>query len=460
VGASYSPARSGHWWLRPAGIVFSAYAVLLGIGTLLLLLPISKRGEGGATLLEAAFTATSVVCVTGLSVVDTATFWTGFGQIVIFLLCQIGGLGVMTLTSLALMRLSRRLGLRARASASTEVGGLDPGSVRSVVFAVGKVALIVQAVIASVLALRFYLHYGYGFGESAWFGVFHSASAFNNLGFALFSDNLMGYVSDWWIIVPITAGIIIGGLGLPVLLEVWTHRHSLYRRARRRRRRWTIHTRIMMIGTAALLLGGFGLFLLTEWTNDGTLGPLSVPGKILGAIGLSAFPRTGGFNSVDVTELRAESWFVTDLLMYIGAGPASTAGGLKITTLAVLAAIWLTEVRGNSETRMFDRTVTPAAQRGAIAVASAFTATILLATGVLLALTPYELSQVFTEVTSAMSTVGLSTGITASLDPAEQIVLMVLMFIGRLGPITFATALALNTHTVHYSLPEERPYIG
>lgn len=280
----------------------------------------------------------------------------------------------------------------------------------------------------------------------------------NNLGFALFSDNLMGFVSDWWIIIPICLGIIVGGLGLPVLLEVWTHRRALHRRARRRR--WTIRTRIMMIGTVALLLGGFGPFLLTEWTNDGTLGPLSVPGKILGAIGLSAFPRTGGFDSVDVTELRAESWFVTDLLMYIGAGPASTAGGLKITTLAVLAAIWITEVRGNSETRMFDRTVTPAAQRGAIAVASAFTATILLATGVLLALTPYELSQVFTEVTSAMSTVGLSTGITASLDPAEQIVLMLLMFIGRLGPITFATALALNAHTVHYSLPEERPYIG
>lgn len=130
----------------------------MAIGTLLLLLPICKRGEGGATLLEAAFTATSVVCVTGLSVVDTETFWTGFGQMVIFLLCQIGGLGVMTLTSLALLRLSRRLGLRACASASTEVGGLDPGSVLSVVFAVGKVALIVQAVITSVLALRFYLH--------------------------------------------------------------------------------------------------------------------------------------------------------------------------------------------------------------------------------------------------------------------------------------------------------------
>ncbi len=439
-------------------MVVSAYAFLLGLGTLLLLLPIAGRGEGGASLMEAAFTATSVVCVTGLSVVDTATFWTGFGQAVIYVLCQIGGLGVMTLTSLALMRLSRRLGLRARASASTEVGGVDPGSLRSVVFAVGRVALVLQALIAATLTLRFFLHYDYGLLESSWLGIFHSASAFNNLGFALFSDNLVGFATDWWIIIPLCVGIVVGGLGLPVLLELWAHRRSLYRRARRSR--WTIHTRIMVLGTAVLLLGGLGLFLLTEWTNDATLGELSVPGKLLAAIGLSVFPRTGGFNSVDITELRAESWFITDLLMYIGAGPASTAGGLKITTLAVLAAIWITEVRGNPDTRVFDRTVSASAQRGAIAVASAFTSIILLATGLLLAHTPYSLAQAITEVTSALSTVGLSTGITPSLDSAQQLLLMLLMFIGRLGPITFATALALNTQTVHYSLPEERPYIG
>ncbi len=390
--------------------------------------------------------------------VDTATFWSGFGHVVIFVLCEIGGLGVMTLTSLALMRLSRRLGLRARASASTEVGGLDPGNVKSVVFAVGRVALIVQSAIALILTLRFYLHYDYDLRQSAWYGVFHSASAFNNLGFALFTDNLVGFVTDWWIIIPISFGIVVGGLGLPVLLEVWTHRRTLYRAARRRR--WTIHTRIMIYGTIVLLVVGFGLFLLTEWTNNATLGQLSVPGKFLGAIGLSVFPRTGGFNSVDITDLRSESWFITDVLMFIGAGPAGTGGGLKITTVAVLAAIWITEVRGNPDTRVFDRTVTPAAQRGAIAVASAFTTTILVATGLMLAMTPYTLSAVFTEVTSAMSTVGLSTGITSSLNTAEQFLLMLLMFIGRLGPITFATAIALNTRTTHYSLPEERPYIG
>lgn len=468
---TYAPARSGKWWLRPAGMVMSAYLALLLIGIVLLSLPIAKVGPGGATLMEAAFTATSVVCVTGLAVVDTATYWTGFGHAVIFVLCEIGGLGVMTLTSLILLRLSRRLGLRARASTGAEAGGLVPGNVREVVIAVGRVALISQSVIAIVLAIRFWLHYDYSALDALWLGVFHSASAFNNLGYALFSDNLMGFVSDWWIIVPICVGVILGGLGLPVLLEFWAHRGALRARLSRRLgrslpgahirpHRWTIHTRMMVIGTAILLVGGFAVLLLTEWGNPGTLGPLGIDGKVLAAIGLSAFPRTGGFNSVDVTALRSESWFFTDVLMYIGAGPASTAGGFKITTLMVLAAIAITEIRGNPDTRLWDRSIPAATQRSAIAVGTVFTAIVLSATGLLLALSPFPLSDVLTEVISAMSTVGLSTGITPQLGSLEQLLLMVLMFIGRLGPVTFAAALALNTQTMHFALPEERPYIG
>lgn len=468
---NYAPARSGKWWLRPAGMVMSAYLFALFVGIVLLMLPIARVGPGGASLLEAAFTATSVVCVTGLAVVDTATYWTGFGHAVIFVLCEIGGLGVMTLTSLILMRVSRHLGLRARGATGTEAGGLVPGNVKEVVIAVGRVALVTQCVIAVVLAIRLALHYGFTPLDALWNGVFLSASAFNNLGYALFSDNLVGFGGDWWIIMPICLGIIIGGLGLPVLLELWNHRGALRARVGRRigRRipgahvrphRWTIHTRMMIVGTAVLLLGGFAMFLVTEWSNPATLGPLDVSGKTLAAFGLSTFPRTGGFNSVDVTGLRPESWFFTDVLMYIGVGPASTGGGLKITTLAVLAAIAITEIRGNPVTRIFDRTIPAATQRAAVSVASVFTAITLLATGIMLSTSPFPLAAVLTEVISAMSTVGLSTGITAQLPGIDQVLLIVLMFIGRLGPVTFAAALALNTQTVHYTLPEERPYIG
>jgi trk system potassium uptake protein len=471
VSHTYAPARSGKWWLRPAGMVMSAYLALLVIGTALLSLPIASQGPGKASLLEAAFTATSVVCVTGLAIVDTATYWSGFGHAVIFVLCEIGGLGVMTLTSLILMRLARRLGLRARASTGAEAGGLVPGNVREVVIAVVRVALATQVVIAALLALRFRFHYGYDSLEALWLGVFHSASAFNNLGFALFSDSLVGFTSDWFIIMPISVGVILGGLGLPVLLELWNHRGAMRARLARRfgrtipgahvrPHRWTIHTRMMIYGTVILLTGGFVIFLITEWTNPGTLGPLSLPGKLLAAFGLSAFPRTGGFNSVDLADLRQESWFFTDVLMYIGAGPASTAGGFKITTITVLAAIAVTEIRGNPDTRLWDRTIPASTQRAAIAVGTVFTGIVLFSTGVMLAISPFNLSDVLTEVISAMSTVGLSTGITAQLDPADQLLLMLLMFIGRLGPVTFAAALALNTQTLHYALPEERPYIG
>jgi potassium uptake TrkH family protein len=449
----YATARPKRWWLRPAGGVVMAYLIVLVIGTILLLLPVAKSGPGGARLLEAAFTSTSVVCVTGLAVVDTATYWSGFGHVVIVLLAQIGGLGVMTLTSLITLRLANRLGLRQRLSTSEETHALGPGSVRQVVRAVVVSALIVEAVLTVVMALRLWLHYDEPLLRAIWLALFQSVSAFNNLGYALYSDNLMGFVSDWWICIPICVGVVVGGLGLPVLRELWHHR-------RRFHGRWSIHTRMMLTGTGALLVGGFGYLLAAEWSNPATLGPLSVPSKILASITLSVVPRTGGFNSVNVAELRTESWFITDLLMLVGAGPGGTAGGLKITTVGVLAAIAITEIRGNRRTRVFDRTIPSRTQRTAVAVSFVFISIMLVSTALLLTWSPFALEPVLTEVISALSTVGLSTGITAQLDPAGQILLMVLMFIGRLGPITLAAALAVNTRTTHYSLPEERPYIG
>ncbi len=471
MSGSYAPARKPHWWLRPAGSVVAAYLALLVIGTALLLLPISRAGPGGASLMQAAFTATSVVCVTGLAVVDTATYWSGFGHVVILVLMEIGGLGVMTIASLVVLRVAHRLGLRQRLSAGAESGGTEPGQVKKVVANVVRVALVCQSVIAVFLAIRWWVHYDMALPKAAWYGIFHSASAFDNVGYALFSNNLMGFVSDPWICLPICLGVILGGIGLPVLLEVWAHRRLIAARLRHpfdrdrphplgQPQRWTIHARIMIVGSALLLAAGFAFFLVVEWTNPGTLGPLSVPSKFLAAFCLSDFPRTGGFNSVDVSQLRPESWFATDALMFIGAGPASTGGGLKITTFVVLAAITVTELRGNRTIRVYDRIIPAATQRTAVAIGSIFTMTILIATGLLLATSSYPVGPIGTEVISALSTVGLSTGITSSLDAFAQIVLMLLMFVGRLGPVTLAAALMMNTRTARYTLPEERPYIG
>lgn len=457
MSVGYATARPKRWWLRPAGGVVMAYLVVLAIGTVLLLLPIARSGPGGANLLQAAFTATSVVCVTGLAVVDTATYWSGFGHVIILLLAQVGGLGVMTLTSLITLRVANRLGLRQRLSTSEEVHALGPGSVRQVVRAVVLSAIIVESALTVVMALRLWLHYDEPVLRAVWLALFQSVSAFNNLGYALYSDNLMGFVSDWWICIPICVGVIVGGIGLPVLRELW---HHWRQRRSRRKSRWSIHTRMMLTGTVALLVGGFGYLLAAEWNNPGTLGPLSVPSKVLASITLSVVPRTGGFNSVNVAELRTESWFITDLLMLVGAGPGGTAGGLKITTVGVLAAIAVTEIRGNRRTRVFDRVIPSRTQRTAVAVSFVFISVMLVSTALLLTWSPFALEPVLTEVISALSTVGLSTGITPQLNPAGQILLMVLMFIGRLGPITLAAALAVNTRATHYTLPEERPYIG
>ena len=471
MSTGVAPARGSHWWLRPAGMIFAAYLAVLTVGTAALLLPIARVGEGGASLLVAAFTATSVVSVTGLATVDTATYWTGFGHAVIFILCEVGGLGVMTLTSLLLVRLSHRPGLRQRVTTGAEAGGYLPGNVKHVVITVVRVALVVQMAVAAALAARFWWHYGYDPLKAAWYGIFHSATAFNNLGYALFSDNLIGFEGDWWIITPICMAIIIGGLGLPVLLELWYHRERLYNRVRRifRRRtkvppanarRWTIHTRIMIVGSVILLVGGFVILTLSEWGNPATLQPLSLPDKILGGIGLSVFPRTGGFNSLDIGELRDESWFITDVLMFIGAGPAGTSGGLKVSTVAVIGAIAMTEIRGNRVTHIYDRSIPAATQRTSVAVAAAFTAITLGSIALMLAITDFNETAIITEVVSALGTVGLTTGITPELGAPAQLLEMLLMFIGRLGPVTFAAALALNSRTTMYTLPEERPFIG
>jgi Trk-type K+ transport system membrane component len=216
----------------------------------------------------------------------------------------------------------------------------------------------------------------------------------------------------------------------------------------------------MIVGSLVLLLGGFVTLTLSEWGNPATLKPLSVPAKILGGIGLSVFPRTGGFNSLNIGELRDESWFITDVLMFIGAGPAGTSGGLKISTVAVIGAIAITEIRGNRVTHIYDRAIPAASQRAAVAVAAAFTAITLVSIAVMMAITPFEESAVVTEVVSALGTVGLTTGITPELSAPAQLLEMLLMFIGRLGPVTFAAALALNSRTTLYTLPEERPFIG
>ncbi|GAA4900964.1 potassium transporter TrkG [Tessaracoccus lubricantis] len=438
--------------LSPVRAIFVAFTTAAWGGIGLLMLPIAKRGEGGASLMEAIFTATSAICVTGLNIVDPGSYWTPFGQTVILALMQVGGYGVMTLATLIGFSVLGKMSLRSRLTAATEAHTEGPGGVQHVLGGIVKTTLVIEAVTALLLTLRFWLGHGFSLPDAAWRGLFHAVSSFNNAGFALFPDNMMGFVDDPWISLPMAGATILGGLGFPVLQQLWRHHGNLLA--------WSMNTRIVIVMTIVLLVGGTVFITALEWTNPGTLGPLAWQDKLLAGFFHSVQTRTAGFNSIDIGALHEVTLLGMDVMMFIGTGPAGTGGGIKVTTFAVLFFIIWTEVRGDTAVHVFGKRLSRAVHRQAISVALLAVALVVLATMALMVLSPFDLDPVLFEVISAFATVGLSTGITADLDVLSQLILCVLMYLGRLGPITFASALALRHRKRLYELPKERPIIG
>ncbi|CAL9644637.1 Ktr system potassium uptake protein B [Streptomyces sp. enrichment culture] len=434
-----------------------AFALVILLGTLLLALPFAAEDGSATDFVTALFTSTSAVCVTGLAVVDTGTHWSGFGEGVILALIQVGGFGIMTMASLLALLVSGRLRLRLQLHAQAETKSLGIGDVRRVLLGVAGTTLIVELTVGAVLALRLRHGYGEGIGSAAYLGFFHAVSAFNNAGFGLHADSLTRYAGDVWITVPVAAAVILGGIGFPVLLELLRHRR---RRRTTGRRNWTLHTRLTLLTTAVLLLGGAVLTCALEWTNAGTLGPHSTADKILNGFFHSAMSRTAGFNSLDVGAMHASTLLMTCVLMIIGGGSAGTAGGIKVTTFAVLLVAIIAEVRGEPNSTVLGRRLAPHTLRQALTVALLGVGLVIVSTLALLTLMDEPLEPVLFEVVSAFGTVGLSTGITADVPVAGQLLLIMLMFVGRLGPITLVSALALRERTRRYNLPEERPVIG
>lgn len=438
--------------LHPARIVPFAFLGAITVGTLLLCLPAATAGPDRTPVLTAAFTAVSTVCVTGLSTVDTSVYWSPFGQVVMLALIQVGGFGIMTLATLLGLLVGGRLRLRSSLIAQTETHTLNIGDVRQVVRRVALTMLAFETTFAVLLTGRFRARYDDNWSDAVWHGVFHSVSAFNNAGFALYSDSLTQFVADAWIAFPICAAVIAGGIGFPVLFELrqrWKHPQS-----------WSVHTRLTVYGTVGLLVFGTLAVTALEWSNPGTLGPLSPWGKTVGGITGGVVPRTAGFNSIDYGVVTPETMAVNYLLMFIGGGSAGTAGGIKITTFLLLAFTIWNEISGEPDTNIGHRRVNHATIRQALTVVLLALAAISIGTMVILMSTDYDLDVVLFEAISAFATVGLSTGITPDLPPLAEITLMVLMFIGRVGTITVATALAFRSRHRHFHLPEERPIVG
>jgi trk system potassium uptake protein TrkH len=452
---------------RRASLPFSAtttfllaggFASLIGVGTVLLLLPIASTQTGVAPLLTALFTATSAVCVTGLVVVDSATYWTGFGQMVLAGLMYLGGLGIMTAGTILLVVIGRRLTLPGRIVMRESVGATTLGSVTGIVRRVLLLATVIQIVGSLILLGRLITLFPPG--EAVWYSVFHAISGFNNAGFVIFpsSDGLIGLRLDRFIIVTIGVLVLLGALSFSVIAEL----------ARRQRMsRWSLDTRMVLLGTLLLsLLGGLTMFLM-ERGNPATLGDAGAAGQVIDALFQSLTARTSGFSTVDFGATRMATNLVFMLLMFIGGASGSTAGGIKVNTMMVLVAAAAASLRGRPHPEVFRRELAYEQVARALALVLLVALTLL---GFLLALMITERDAIDSgqllfidllfEAVSALGTTGLSTGITSNLTTGGQLLITALMYIGRLGPLTIVLGMALRGHRAVYRYAQERVRIG
>ncbi|MTA12947.1 MAG: TrkH family potassium uptake protein [Actinobacteria bacterium] len=451
-----TPPVPGRLARNPARVVALVFLVAIAVGTLLLWLPVSADGPR-TTPMQALFTAVSAVCVTGLTVVDTGSHWSATGEVIVLVLVKVGGLGIMTLASVVVLALNRRLGVQTKHLANAERTALSNGEIRPLLVAVVRYSFVFEAVGALLLFVGFRFAHDRAWTTDAWSGVFHSVMAFNNAGFGLRADSLSAYVGNWWINGVIAALVICGGIGFPVLLEL---RRRLATPRGTRRPSLTLHTRITLITTGVLLVLGTVVIVTAEWTDDRTLGAMSIPEKLLAAGFQSVQTRTAGFNSIDIGAMDTVSWLFMSMLMFVGGGSAGTAGGIKVTTFAVIALMIWSEVRGDADVHAHRRRLPERTQRRAVAIAAISMGAVVAGSLAIKSLSTTDLDRSLFEATSAFGTVGLSTGITASLPEPAQAVLVVLMYLGRLGPLTLGAALVLRERHLRFRYPEEQPILG
>jgi trk system potassium uptake protein TrkH len=448
---------------NPARLVLIAFSTLIVVGTVLLRLPASVDGDHPG-LLDALFMSTSSATVTGLATFDISVL-SLTGELVVLALIQVGGFGIMALGSILAIIASHRMGLYQRRFTSAEFGSIDNEDLKSIMKRVAQITLSVEGAIAVVLFARFTITYGEAPGRAAYSAVFHAVSAFNNAGISLNSDSLIPYATDWTVLLAMSAGFIIGGLGFPVLIDIARKVKGKpeglgYRRGHLNASRWLLHTKLVVATTAVLLVLGPVVIAIAEWGNPDTLGPMAAGEKILTAWFEGGTARTAGFSTIDIGALSEPTQVFMSTLMFIGAGPASTSGGIKVTTFAVLGFVIWAEARGQRDVNAFGRRLPRGLIRQAITVALLSVGLVIGTALVLMSAAEITLTPALFEAASAFGTVGLSTGITGDLPPACQVLLVLVMLAGRIGPVTFVTALALRNVDLPYRFPEERPIIG
>ncbi|ROR72353.1 Trk-type K+ transport system membrane component [Bogoriella caseilytica] len=446
----------------PARLALTIFASIIAVITALLSLPQATAGDESASFADALFTAVSAVCVTGLTVVPTAEYWSNFGQTVILVAIKVGGLGIMTLASILALAISHRIGLTQKMLAASETKEARLGEVGTLVRAVVIASLVIETVLTLVLVPRF-LALGDSIGTAIWHGLFMSISIFNNAGFVVLVEGIEPLAGDWWFGLPLIFGAAVGALGFPVILDIsksLRHRKRSRRRSFRVWRTWTLHTKLTLATYSILAVAGAIAVGALEWGNEATFGALDPVDRLLAAGVHSVAPRSSGLATVDISAMSESTWFVMDALMFVGGGSASTAGGIKVTTFAVMVLAIVAEARGDRDVEAFGKRIGSSVVRLAVAVAFLGATLVGAGTLALLLITDFRLGEVLFEVISAFATVGLTTGITDQLPDAGKYVLSALMFLGRTGTISFAAALALRERRRLIRRPNERPVIG
>jgi trk system potassium uptake protein TrkH len=455
-----TPKRSR--FITPVNLPLLSFALLIIIGTILLMLPAAVNGPLLSPV-DALFTATSATCVTGLVVVDTGSRLSLFGQWVVLVLIQCGGLGIMTFSTVLIMLMTGRFSFVQRSVIQDTFTHSPDTRLPSLVLHVVIFTLVLEAAGAALLFLRFSGMYHPG--RALYFAVFHAISAYCNAGFCLYSQSLMDFSSDPLVSLTVALLIICGGIGFLVMLEL---KRVLFRSHKARRaRRLSVHSKLVLTLTALLLIAGTLGFLIIEWNHS--MARLSLPAKVLAAFFQSVTARTAGFNTLNFGKMANVTLLFTILLMFIGAASGSTGGGIKVNTLGVLFALSRSRLRGEEATSIFRRTLTAETVGRAISV---FVVAVIVIYAATMALTVSELGttihedsrglflELLFEVVSAFGTVGLSVGVTSKLSALGKLILVVVMFVGRLGPLSIAVALSVREPRSTIQYAEENVMIG
>lgn len=438
-------------------IIAGSFLGIIVLGTILLSLPVSTVQKGSMPLLDALFTSTSAVCVTGLAVVDVGTYFTKFGQIVLIFLMQVGGLGIMTLSTFFLIIIGKRLQMKDMFVIEGSIGQEVVRGVKGLVKYILGVTLFIEFIGAVILCWRFIVFSHYPVSKAVYYAIFHSVSAFNNAGLGLYSDSLAGFKNDWIIICTIAGLIILGGLGFVVLLNINTYK--FWKKNIMERGRIKLQTKIVLTMTAILLITGFILILIFEWDN--TLKGLSLGNKLVNGFFHSTTPRTAGFNTLPIGDMKLVTLCFTLFLMFVGGSPGSTAGGIKTSTFMILIANTHNIIKGKIDVQLFNRTIPKRVIQEAISVIAISVGLVFLSIMVLLISEKgCDFMKITFEVVSAFANVGLSTGITPFLSNIGKLMIAITMYIGRISPLMMALVIGRKEEIPAIGYPMESVMIG